>query len=379
MVPGVVMDEIDTQLLQTIYNVSPDAIVVIDSNGLIRSFSHMAEIVFGHASADVLGKNVKLLMPAYFADNHDEFISRYLETGKRRIIGIGRVATGQRKNGSTFPLELAIGETRVNGHIYFTGFVRDLTERQQTEQRIHELQDELIHSSRLASLGEVASMVAHEANQPLSAAATYLEVARELVVSTDPKTHDRGVQTLKQVAKQIQRVGDTIRRIREFAKKRIPEQALEDINRVVEEAAAIAAVGTKGKNIRTAYDLSPSLPSVWVDRIQIQQVVMNLARNSIDAMENSQLRELILRTRLIDADHIEVSIIDTGPGIPAAIVERLFKPFISTKSDGTGLGLAICKSIVEAHGGKLVYLANPQGGAIFKFNVPVAVDKGANA
>jgi signal transduction histidine kinase len=178
---------------------------------------------------------------------------------------------------------------------------------------------------------------------------------------------------------QIRRVGDTIRRIREFAKKKTPEQSLEDINRIVEEAAAIAAVGTKGKGIRTAYDLAAALPPVWVDRIQIQQVVMNLARNSIDAMENSSQRDLTLCTRLVGAGLVEVNIIDTGPGIPPADVERLFMPFMSTKSDGTGLGLAICKSIVEAHDGKLLYLPNPEGGAIFRFNVPVAAAKGAEA
>ena len=366
------MAVLQNELLQTIYDVSPDAIIVIDAKGSIRSFSHMAEIVFGHLAVDVLGQNVKMLMPPYFADNHDGYLGRYLTTGERRIIGIGRVVTGLRKDGSTFPLELAIGEARVGDEPYFTGFVRDLTERQQTQQRIHELQDELIHSSRLASLGEVSSMIAHEANQPLSAAATYLEVAREMLASSEIKTRDRGTQTLEQVALQIRRVGETIRRIREFAKKKTPEQAAENINRIVEEAAAIAAIGIKGKGIRMAYDLTADLPPVFVDRIQIQQVVVNLVRNSIDAMETAARRDLTLRTQLIGDDLVEVSIIDSGLGIPPAQVERLFKPFATTKKDGTGLGLAICRSIVEAHGSKLRYLPNLEGGAIFTFDVPIA-------
>lgn len=371
------MQDIEYQLLQTIYEVSQDAIIVVDAHGLIRSFSRMAETVFGHSAAEVLGKNIKLIMPPYFADSHDGYMAHYMKTGERRIIGIGRVVTGMRKDGSTFPLELAIGEALVDGQSYFTGFVRDLTERQKTELRIHELQDELIHASRLASLGEISSMIAHEANQPLSAAATYLEVARELLMSQTPKVHEQGIQTLEQVAKQIQRVGDTIRRIREFAKKKQPEQRFEDINRIVEEAAAIASVGTKSHGIRTSYDLSTTLPPVWVDRIQIQQVVMNLVRNSIDAMASSSQRELILRTRQVDDGRVEISVFDTGPGIPTADIERIFMPFISTKSDGTGLGLAICKSIVEAHGGKLLYKPNPDGGAIFRFTIPIALGQGA--
>ena len=371
----VVVDVLQNELLQTIYDVSPDAIIVIDAKGLIRSFSHMAEFVFGHLAVDVIGQNVKMLMPPYFADNHDGYLWRYLRTGERHIIGIGRVVTGLRKDGSTFPLELAIGEARVGGEPYFTGFVRDLTERQQTEQRIHELQDELIHSSRLASLGEVSSMVAHEANQPLSAAATYLEVAREMLASSEIKTRERGTQTLEQVALQIRRVGETIRRIREFAKNKTPEQAAENINRIVEEAAAIAAIGTKGKGIRTDYDLAADLPPVFVDRIQIQQVVVNLVRNSIDAMEKAARRDLTLRTRPLGEGLIEVSVIDSGFGIPSGQVERLFMPFATTKKDGTGLGLAICRSIVEAHGGILHYLPNLEGGAIFKFNVPVSTKK----
>lgn len=373
------MNGLDANILQTVYDVSPDAIVVINAQGLIQSFSHMAKIVFGYTAAEVLGKNVKILMPPYFADNHDGFLTRYLTTGERRIIGIGRVVTGLRKDGTTFPLELAIGEAQVEGKVYFTGFARDLTERQETERRIHELQDELIHASRLASLGEVSSMVAHEANQPLSAAATYLEVARELLASRQLKNREQGMDTLEKVAKQIQRVGETIRRIREFARKKTPDQSHENINRIVEEAAAIASVGSKGKGIRTTYDFSESLPNVWVDRIQIQQVVMNLVRNSIDAMEHSERRELTLRTKLAGPEQIEVTIIDSGSGISAKTAERLFMPFVSTKSDGTGLGLAICRTIVEAHGGKLLHLPNPQGGAIFKFNVPVDTNSQSKA
>lgn len=363
--------KIENEILQSVYDTSPDAIVVIDDRGHVQSFNAMAENLFGYPTEEVTGKNIKMLMPPYFAEKHDGFIARYKETGERRIIGIGRIVTGQRKDGSTFPLELSVGEVKTEHGRYFTGFIRDLTERQHVEQRLHELQEELIHASRLASLGEISSMIAHEANQPLSAAGTYLEVAKELLASPDDKLKARGLHALDQAAVQIRRVGDTVRRIREFAKKKTPELGLEDINRVVEEGNAIAAVGSRDKSVRTTFDLSPSLPEINADRIQLQQVVVNLVRNSIDAMTGWPKRDLILMTRLRDTAFVEVAVIDSGPGVLQNVRSSLFTPFMSTKAQGTGLGLAICRSIIESHGGSLWYEDTPSGGATFKFTLPI--------
>lgn len=364
---------IENQILQTVYDTSPDAIIVIDETAIIQSFNKTAERMFNYTAAEVLGQNIKILMPPYFANHHDNFIERYLRTGERRIIGIGRIVTGQRKDGSTFPIELSIGEAKTTDRRLFAGFIRDLTEKQKVEQRVHELQEELIHAARLASLGEITSMVAHEVNQPLSASGTYLEVARELLNSNDENDRAKGMKAIDQADAQIKRVGDTVRRIREFARKKTPELALEDINRIIEEANAIAAVGSKARGIRTTFDLAPQRPEAKVDRIQIQQVVMNLVRNAIDAMTGHDRRELILQSRLTEADQIEISILDSGPGISEATAMKLFIPFVTTKKDGTGLGLAICRTIVEAHGGKLWHEKSSLGGAAFKFTIPAQV------
>jgi two-component system sensor kinase FixL len=360
----------EEEVLRTVYDTSPDAIIVIDERGVMRSFNRTAERLFGYAAADVIGRNVKMLMPPTYADRHDGYIARYLKTGEKRIIGIGRIVTAQRKDGTTFPAELAIGEAHTKDGRLFTGFIRDLTERQQTEQRVQELQEELIHASRLASLGEVSSMVAHEANQPLSAAGTYLEVARELLASADDRAKSRGLEALDQVGNQIRRVGDTIRRVRDFARKQTPIPALEDLNRIIEEANGIAAVGTRAAGIRTTFDLSHDLPPLRIDRIQIQQVVMNLIRNAIDAMATGSRRELVLKSRVDEAGAAEITVADSGPGIAPDVARQLFKPFMTTKKDGTGLGLAICRTIVEAHGGRLWHETNHGGGAVFKFTLP---------
>ncbi len=361
---------IEEQILQTVYDTSLDAIIVIDEKGLMRSFNRLAEKLFSYSSDEVLGRNVKMLMPSYFSDHHDGYIERYLRTGEKRVIGVGRIVTGQKKDGTTFPLELAIGETRIGERKLFTGFIRDLTERQKVEQRVHELQDELVHASRLASLGEITSMIAHEVNQPLSASGTYLEVARELLASEREEDRNRGLKAMEQAATQIKRVGETVRRIREFARKKTPELAMEDINRVIEEANAIAALGSKAKQIRTTFDLSPLRPQTKVDRIQIQQVIMNLVRNAIDAMSNHGRRELVLQSRLNEAAEIEICVMDSGLGVSEADAKRLFTPFMTTKEDGTGLGLAICRTIVESHGGRLWYEKSLLGGAAFKFTLP---------
>jgi len=361
---------IEEQILQAVYDTSLDAIIVIDQKGLMRSYNKIAEKLFHYSAEEVLGQNIKVLMPPYFAEQHDGYIERYLRTGEKRIIGIGRVVTGQKKDGSTFPLELSIGEARIGTERLFAGFIRDLSERQQMEQRVHELQEELVHASRLASLGEITSMVAHEVNQPLSASGTYLEVARELLVSEREDRLAGGLKAIEQAAAQIRRVGDTVRRIREFARKKTPDLAFEDINRIIEEANAIATVGTKAKNIRTIFDLSALHPKTKVDRIQIQQVVMNLVRNAMDALTDHDRRELVLQSRINEADEIEISVMDSGPGIAETVVKRLFTPFMTTKKDGTGLGLAICRSIVEAHGGRLWHEKSPLGGAAFKFTLP---------
>jgi two-component system, LuxR family, sensor kinase FixL len=361
---------IEDQILQTVYDTSPDAIIVIDEKARVCSFNKMAEKLFDYSLEEVLGQNVKMLMPAYFAHQHDGYMERYMRTGERRIIGIGRIVTGQRKDGSTFPMELAIGEAKTREGRFFTGFIRDLTELQNYERRVHELQQELIHASRLASLGEVTTMVAHEVNQPLSASRTYLDVARELLATGAEEDRSGGLKAIDQAGAQIQRIGDTVRRIREFARKKTPSLASEDVNRLIEEANAIASVGSKVKNIRTTYDLSRIKPVAKVDRVQIQQVIVNLVRNAMDAMTDHDRRELLLQSGINGSGMIEVGVLDSGPGVADAAAARLFTPFVTTKKDGTGLGLAICRTIVEAHGGKLWHEKSPLGGAAFKFTLP---------
>lgn len=359
--------------LRSILETVPDGTVVIDQRGIIQSFSAAAERIFGYAAAEVCGRNVSILMPSPHREHHDEYIQRYLRTGERRIVGIGRVVAGQRKDGSTFPMELAVGEVKHGGRHLFTGFVRDISERQRTRQRLQELQSELSHVSRVSEMGQMASALAHEINQPLAAASNYLQAARRLLGRHDPGQAARIDEALERAAGQVERASQILRRLRTFIKKGEPELQAEDIAKLIEEGSAIALVGARERGVTVHLRAAPRLPSVFVDKIQIQQVIVNLMRNAIEAMDQCPRRELAVEAELAaGADQVVVRVIDTGSGLAPEVAERLFQPFVTTKAHGMGVGLSICRSIVEGHGGVLRAKAIPGGGTMFSFGLPVA-------
>jgi len=358
--------------LRSILDTVPDAIVVIDAEGSIQSFSPAAERLFGYDNAEVVGRNVKILMPPPYREAHDGYLDRYLRTGERRIIGIGRVVVGLRKSGETFPMELQVGEFTFSGHRYFTGFVRDLTERQEAERRIQDLQAELLHASRLSVMGQMASTMAHELNQPLTAVTNYLEAGRQLL-ATGAGRPERIAEMMEKAIGQAQRAGDVIRRLRRFVSKGETERRIQSFNQLVEEALALALVGARQRGVRTSFDLDHTLPPVLVDHVQIQQVILNLVRNAIEAMEQVDRRELVIGTRAIpELGMAEVVVADTGPGVAPEVVDCLFQPFVTTKQTGMGLGLSICREIVEAHHGRLTMVPGHSGGAVFRMTLPIA-------
>ena len=358
------------QHLKSILDTVPDAMIVIDESGIMQSFSAAAERLSGHSAEEAIGRNVSMLMPSPYREQHDGYLRRYLETGERRIIGIGRVVVGERKDGSTFPMELAVGEMSSGGKRFFTGFIRDLSERQQTESRLQELQSELVHISRLTAMGEMASALAHELNQPLSAIANYLKGCRRLL-DKQPDEQSRIVRdALDKAAGQALRAGDIIRRLRDFVARGETERRVERVTKLIDEASAIALVGAKERGIRVRYQLDLGAKPVLADRVQIQQVLINLMRNAIEAMEGAERRELVIAAANAVEDMVAISVSDTGPGIGAEARARLFQPFFTTKRHGMGVGLSISRTIIEAHGGEINFGHNPGGGAIFRFTLP---------
>ncbi len=354
--------------LQSILETVPEAMIVIDDHGIMRSFSATAVRLFGWSPEEAVGRNVSMLMPSPYREEHDSYLHRYVETGERRIIGIGRIVVGERKDGSTFPMELAVGEARVGEERFFTGFVRDLTERRSQERRLQELQSELVHVSRLTAMGEMASSLAHELNQPLSAITSYLRGASTLLKAEQVDT-ERVRDALDRSAVQALRAGDIIKRLREFVAKGETEHAREEPAVLLEEAAALALVGAKEQGVRVSLRCDRNLPDILVDKIQIQQVALNLVRNAIEAMESSGRRELIL-TVARQGEFAHFSVADTGSGINPEIAAHLFQPFVTSKANGMGVGLSICRTIIEAHGGRISAGPNTGGGTIFEFTLP---------
>lgn len=393
--------------LRSILETVPDAMVVIDEHGHILSFSAAAERMFGFSEDDVLGENVSMLMPSPDRERHDSYLERYMRTGERRIIGIGRVLTARHRDGATFPIELSVGEARIGDDRVFTGFVRDLTERQEAELRVHDLQSVLAHVQRVSEMGTLATSLAHELNQPLTAIANYVETARDLLEksaeniltireamddatidgsSTTPGLLEENAETiavvreaLDECASQSVRAGQIVRRLRDFISRGESERRIESLQRLITEASALALVGAGDQNVEVDVRLDPVADRVLVDRIQIQQVLLNLIRNAIEAMEDSPVRRLLIYSEREASGLIRIAVADSGPGLAPDVAKHLFEAFRSTKESGMGLGLSISATIVAAHGGRIWAEPSKLGGTAFHFTVIDADSEEAKA
>jgi two-component system sensor kinase FixL len=358
----------------SILETAPDPIVVINERGIMQSFNTAAVKTFGYRPEEVIGRNVSMLMPSPDRERHDSYLERYLATNEAHIIGIGREINALRKDGTTFPARLAISQTVVDNQRVFTGFLQDLSRRKAAEtaladqeSRTREIQAQLYHASRHGDLGEMASSIAHELNQPLTAILNYVQACRDLLKSDADR--NKVIDFLERTATQADRAGIIIRRLRQLYELGDADAVPDDLNAAVSEALDLALIGVKENGVAVQLELEPELPDVSMDRQQIQQVVINLVRNAIEAMADVERRELVIRSKR-DVDHmVELTVRDSGPGLATEIAENLFQPFHTTKPTGMGLGLSICRSIIEGHGGKIWVTPTPGGGTTFHFTL----------
>lgn len=359
---------VDSSLFDALVAFAVDGIMAIDEKGTVRVYNKACERLFGYEASEVLGRNVKMLMPQPYRDEHDGYIAHYVATGEKHIIGIGREVSGRRKDGSTFPINLSVGEGFVRGERTFLGIITDLSERQARDRKILELQNEMLRVSRLTDMGQVAAGLAHELNQPLTAILNYSHACLDLA---EERRDSEMKSVLEKVGEQATRAGNIIRRLRSFIEKRGPNRSKENIALTIDEAIRLGQITAGERSIKMRIAVEDDLPAVMIDRVQIQQVLINLMKNAVEAMEHSRVRELTVTIGRAAPNLLQVSVADTGPGIAEEMREGLFKPFVSNKTNGMGMGLSICRGIVEAHGGRLWLEANAGSGTVFRFNIPM--------
>ncbi len=348
-------------LFMTLIDTAVDGIVVIDVSGNIQVFNPACERLFGYAPADVLGKNVAMLMPPPYRGLHAHFVGKYVKTGEAKIIGIGREVVGQRKDGSTFPMYLSVGDGTLHGARIFVGIIHDITARRDMERRLATIQNELSHIGRVGVMGEMSAALAHELNQPLAAALNYANAAKRLIAvqsGSVPGGDARVAEMVDKAAAQISRAGDILKSLRAFVAKGESARGREDVNGLVDEAIDFCLSDLRDHMIHVERKLAGHLAPVVMDRIQIQQIIVNLLRNALDALAGQETREITVMSRAAKAgtrDAVDILVADSGPGVPAEVVSRLFEPFTTSKPSGLGVGLAICRSIAHAHHGEIFH------------------------
>lgn len=359
-------------LMQTILASVPDAMIVIDERGVILAFSAAAEALFGYKTADVIGKNVSMLMTGADETHHDQYIKNYLDTGERQIIGIGRIVQAKLADGENIPVELKIGEANIGGQKLFTGYIRDISEKQANAHRLAQMQVEIANFSRLSAVGTMASAMAHELNQPLTAVANYLEAARDLLDAPDPETVEMVQEALAAAATQSIRAGQIVRRLRDYVSRGELDLRAVDLRAIIDDAVSLAKVGIEGQLAQVIIRVPKDLPMVMADKLQLRQVFVNIVRNAIEALVESGNPQVRVSATLKQDQEVQIEISDNGPGFQGEPGQSLFDPFYSSKASGMGLGLSICQTIMEAHGTVIGYDHGPSGGAVFRFTLRIS-------
>lgn len=358
-------------LMRSILASVPDAMIVIDERGKMLAFSAAAERLFGYKAKDVAGKNVAMLMTGADEKHHDNYISSYLKTGEKQIIGIGRIVQARLADGRTIPVELKIGEAEIEGERLFTGYVRDMSEQQANALRLNQMQVELANFSRLSAVGTMASAMAHELNQPLTAVANYLEAARDLLENADPDTLAFIQEALDAAATQSIRAGQIVRRLRDYVSRGELDMRPVTLSDVLDDAISLAKVGFEGQLARVITQLPDDFPDVLADRLQLRQVIVNLVRNAIEALDETTNPQVWI-SGIIKDELAVITIEDNGPGFTGSGDASPFDAFNSSKPGGMGLGLSICQTIMDAHGTKIEYAPSKKGGAAFQFTLRTA-------
>jgi two-component system sensor kinase FixL len=357
--------------LDALLSAAADAIVTMDEHGIVTRFNPAAERLFGYGAGEVVGGPVTRLMAEPFRSQHEHYVKRYFDSGVPHIIGIGREVEVLTKAGDTVTVWLSVGEAVNGGHRSFVGILRDLSAERAAESERRLLESRLANVGRFGLMGEMAAGIAHEINQPLSAISTYAQAAKRLLSVPNPDVPSL-IEACTAVAKQAQRASQVIENLRNFIRKREVELDTLDVNEVIRNVMPLVEADARAAAIEVAVDLAPGLGEIRGDIMQLQQVVLNLTRNAVDAMRQTPSDRRLLRvaTRPEGTGGVQIAVSDKGPGVSQRLGEAIFHPFVTTKRDGLGVGLAVSLTIVQSHGGSLSFKNDPAGGTIFVVSLP---------
>ena len=360
-----------SRLLGLVVASSNDAIVSTTLKGVIASWNASAQRIFGYSEREAMGRHISILFPPDLLDKEADMVAR-LQRGEK----IQNFQTRRRHKAGhdlLVSLSVALVVDKEGEPIGISRTARDITESAAAELKALRLQEELAHVARLTAMGQMSAAIAHELNQPLTAVTNYVKAAQRLLGPDDPAPQQvaRAKDAMEKAAGQTLRAGTIIRSLRDFVEKRESEKRPEDLNRIVREALELTFVGSLHSDIRTETALDPGLPPVVVDKVHIQQVLVNLIRNSMEAMAHAPQRKLSIATRYVAPRHAEITVRDTGPGLAPEVKDRLFQPFVTTKESGMGIGLRICQSMIEAHSGSIRALDEERQGATFEIHLPL--------
>jgi PAS domain S-box-containing protein len=352
--------------LNSIFNASVEGIITIDMSDIIVSANAAVENIFGYKPEELIGCNINKLMLSSSTSYYNPAHTVELEGQIREIEGI-------HKNGSVVPLDLSVAEFSIDNEHFFTNIVRDISLRKHRELQDKEHLDELAHVTRLGLMGEMASGIAHEVNQPLSAISSYAQASLNLIDNENPDLV-KLTEILYKTQQQALRAGQIIHRMREFVKSHSKHRLTTDLNAVIHDAVSLCIAELKQNNIRLIFELERNLPPIYADHIQIEQVIINLVRNSIDALQNlpaKQQRQLTIHSHLTLSNGIQIRVKDNGPGLDEHQKQKILTPFYTTKADGMGMGLSISRSLIEAHEGALHFNSQLGKGTTFYFTLPI--------
>jgi PAS domain S-box-containing protein len=349
----------------------PNAILLVDGQGKVTLTNPQAHTLFGYSREELIGRPVELLIPPRYRSAHETYRQSYAADARARVMGFARELYALHKGGSEVPVEAVLKPMRTADALFVLVSLVDVTERRRNERTAARQRDEIAHLSRVAMLGELSGSLAHELNQPLTAILSNAQAAQRFLARSPPQL-DSLPEILADIVKNDRRAGAVIERLRSLIKKADVQRQALNVNDAVQESLRLMYSDLLSRHVTVSTELAEKLPAVTGDRVQLQQVMLNLVINGCDAMGSREAdRHLVVRSRPTPRGSVEISVTDAGEGIPPQDLERIFEPFVTTKSHGMGLGLAICRSIAEAHGGRLWATNNVERGATFHFELPV--------